>query len=484
MTENLVCRLPRNRTGASSPSCGSGWKRPWLVTTGVYGQRRLIHRLHIVELSELLADLELLRDSLEAEGEREVTRGGLATLIRQVQVFGFHFAALDVRQHSERHAAALSELLQATGLLQSDYRSLEEAERVRVLEDLLRDPRVLPRNQLQLRAETQHVLATFDAIRQARAEFGEDSVTCYIISMSRSLSDLLEVQFFCKEAGIAGLPIVPLFETIDDLRACTHILELAFTNPLYREHLHACGESQQVMLGYSDSSKDGGILTSGWELYQAQCRLAELGARHGIAITIFHGRGGAIGRGGGPIYEAILGQPPGTVNGRIRITEQGEMLSFKYGLPEIALRNLELVVAGVVQSSIARGALQEADQPTQTLDSWVGIMDTLSARAYAHYRRLIYETPDFLRFLRAGHPHSRTWLAQYRFAASAPREGAQHRGIARHSLGLFLDAEPLCAAKLVRRGRGARRVRGGATRLYARATAHVPRMAFPARLPG
>lgn len=353
---------------------------------------------------ELLADLELLRASLEAEGEREVTRGGLATLIRQVQVFGFHFAALDVRQHSERHAAALSELLQATGLLQSDYRSLEEAQRVRVLEELLRDPRVLPRNQLELSAETQHILATFDAMRQARAEFGDDSVTCYIISMSRSLSDLLEVQFFCKEAGVSGLPIVPLFETIDDLRTCTQILELAFTNPLYREYLRNCGESQQVMLGYSDSSKDGGILTSGWELYQAQCRLAELGARYGIAITIFHGRGGAIGRGGGPIYEAILGQPPGTVNGRIRITEQGEMLSFKYGLPEIALRNLELVVAGVVQSSIARGALQEADRPTQTLESWVGMMDTLSARAYAHYRRLIYETPEFLRFFEQATP--------------------------------------------------------------------------------
>jgi phosphoenolpyruvate carboxylase len=222
--------------------------------------------------------------------------------------------------------------------------------------------------------------------------------------MSRSLSDLLEVQFFCKEAGLAALPIVPLFETIDDLRTCTHILESAFDHPLYRAHVRASGERQQVMLGYSDSSKDGGILTSGWELYQAQCRLAELGARHAIDITIFHGRGGAIGRGGGPIYEAILGQPPDTVNGRIRITEQGEMLSFKYGLPEIALRNLELVVAGVVQSSIPRGALQEADQPVHALDAWASIMDTLSARAYAHYRRLIYETPEFLRFFEQATP--------------------------------------------------------------------------------
>jgi phosphoenolpyruvate carboxylase len=354
--------------------------------------------------NELLADLELLLVSLLADGEREVTRGRLATLVRQVQVFGFHFAALDVRQHSERHAAALSELLQAAGLLQGAYGALDETQQVRTLEDLLRDPRVLPRRQLQLSDGTLHVLATFDAIRQAREEFGEQSVTCYIISMSRSLSDLLEVQFFCKEVGITGLPIVPLFETIDDLRASARILEDAFIHPLYRAHLRACGERQQVMLGYSDSSKDGGILTSGWELYQAQRRLADLGARYGIHITIFHGRGGAIGRGGGPIYEAVTGQPPGTVNGRIRITEQGEMLSFKYGLPEIALRNLELVVAGVVQSSVAREALQPADRPAQAPEAWASNMETLSARAYAHYRRLIYETPDFLRFFEQATP--------------------------------------------------------------------------------
>ena len=158
------------------------------------------------------------------------------------------------------------------------------------------------------------------------------------------------------------------------------------------------------MLGYSDSSKDGGILTSSWELYQAQRRLAEPGSRFGIDITIFHGRGGAIGRGGGPIYEAILGQPPGTVNGRIRITEQGEMLSFKYGLPAIALRNLELVVAGVIQSSIPQEALQVSSIPLQVPNAWAEVMEQLSTHAYAHYRRLIYETPDFLRFFEQATP--------------------------------------------------------------------------------
>ncbi len=351
-------------------------------------------------VDELLADLELLHASLQADGEHEVTQGRLMTLIRQVQVFGFHFAALDVRQHSERHASALAELLRVTGLVEEDYRELAEAERVRVLENLLRDPRVLPRHELHVSAETAHILATFDAVSLARQDFGEKAVSCYIISMSRSLSDLLEVQFFCKEAGISGLPIVPLFETIEDLRTCTDILASAFSNTLYLSYLHTCHDQQQVMLGYSDSSKDGGILTSSWELYRAQLRLAALGEQHDINITLFHGRGGAIGRGGGPIYEAIRGQPPGTVNGRIRITEQGEMLSFKYGLPEIALRNLELVMAGVAESSIPGAHLSFDNE----MERWTGIMNNLSERAYSHYRGLIYETPDFLRFFEQATP--------------------------------------------------------------------------------
>ncbi|TMB86965.1 MAG: phosphoenolpyruvate carboxylase, partial [Chloroflexi bacterium] len=180
---------------------------------------------------ELLSDLMLVQNSLLADGEQNVAQGQLAALIRQVQVFGFHFAALDVRQHSERHASALAELLQAAGLRNDDYCRLDEKERVSILGNLLSDPRVLPRQGLRLSEETRHVLQTFDAIRLAREELGKEAITCYIISMTCSLSDLLEVQFFCKEAGIAALPIVPLFETIDDLRSCTDILESAFTHP-------------------------------------------------------------------------------------------------------------------------------------------------------------------------------------------------------------------------------------------------------------
>ncbi len=378
------------------------WKRleAMLPTPREAGQRQGMpaeHNIAYKNAGELLADLELVRESLIADGEQNVAQGELARLIRRVQVFGFHFATLDVRQHSERHAAAITELLRVSGICQN-YSSLDEIERVQILEKLLRDPRVLPYGNLSLSGETWHVLNTFHSIRQAREEFGEQVIRCYIISMTRNLSDLLEVQFFCKELGIVALPIVPLFETIEDLRLCATFMERAFVHPDYQRQLKACQYQQQVMLGYSDSSKDGGILTSAWEIYQAQQRLAALGLRHSIAITIFHGRGGAIGRGGGPIYEAILGQPPGTVNGRIRITEQGEMLSFKYGLHAIALRSMELVVAGVVQSSLS------SDKPDEQPEEWSTIMDRLSTNAYARYRRLIYEDPEFLRYFEQATP--------------------------------------------------------------------------------
>ncbi|GCE25620.1 phosphoenolpyruvate carboxylase [Dictyobacter alpinus] len=353
---------------------------------------------------ELLADLHMVEASLLADGENSIARGALHTLIRQVEVFGFYFAALDVRQHSERHASALTELLQVTGLRKDDYKSLPEAERVQLLENLLEDPRILTRPGLHLSPDTQQILTNFDTIRQVRETFGKRAVTCYITSMSHSLSDLLEVQFFCKEMGITDLPIVPLFETIEDLRNCTDILETAFNHPLYQSYLANCQREQQVMLGYSDSSKDGGILTSSWELYQTQSRLAELSQKHHIAITIFHGRGGAIGRGGGPIYEAILAQPPGSVNGHLRITEQGEMLSFKYGLHDIAIRNMELVVAGAIQSSIPDENIIESQIHPKARPDWIEAMDRLSNSAFARYRKLIYNDPDFLSFFEQATP--------------------------------------------------------------------------------
>ena len=380
------------------------WKRLGATLAVQTGNEGKDDRYYYRHADELLDDLNLIRESLAADGEQELTHGKLGKLIRQVQVFGFHVAALDVRQHSERHASALAELLRVSGLVQADYRALEEKDRLHLLEGLIQDPRILPRPSLQLSAETEHILTTFDTIARARQEFGKNAVSCYIISMTRSVSDLLEVLFFCKEAGITDLPVVPLFETIQDLRSCSTILEQAFNHPMYRQHLKIGKNRQQIMLGYSDSSKDGGILTSSWELYKVQRELTNLGKRSLIDLTIFHGRGGAVGRGGGPIYEAILGQPSGSVNGHIRITEQGEMLSFKYGLPAIALRNLELVVAGVIQSSLPVGKQKQSGSLDHEPEQWSKVLDQLSTNAHARYRSLIYDDADFLRFFEQATP--------------------------------------------------------------------------------
>jgi len=395
MWKRLEATLALSHTDSSSWSLSS-------QENAVYKQRLADEAYHSAE--ELLNNLKLVRASLQADGELDLAQGAISKLIRQVELFGFYFAALDVRQHSERHAVALAELLRVSGLKQENYLELAENERVQVLENLLRDPRILTRPGLKLSQETWHILNTFRAIRQARDEFGKKAVTCYIISMAHTLSDLLEVQFFCKEADIIDLPLVPLFETVDDLNGCTDILEQAFMHPDYRAYVANCQMQQQVMLGYSDSSKDGGILTSSWELYKAQTRLAELGRRQQIDITLFHGRGGAIGRGGGPIYEAILGQPPDTVNGRLRITEQGEMLSFKYGLHEIAIRNMELVIAGVVQASIPDEAMSEVQVHPHPSEAWIATMEQLSASAHRRYRQLIYNDPGFLSFFEQATP--------------------------------------------------------------------------------
>src|SRR5437660_2053511 len=372
-------------------------------------QENTTHRQRLSEAAyhsaeDLLNDLKLVRASLLADGELDLAQGAISKLIRQVELFGFYFAALDVRQHSERHATSLAELLRVTGLAPENYLELAEEERVEELENLLRDPRILTRPGLNPSQQTSHILNTSRTIGQAPHEFGKKAVTCYIISMAHTLSDLLEVQFFCKEADITDLPLVPLFETIDDLNSCTEILAQVFAHPDYRAYIANCQQQQQVMLGYSDSSKDGGILTSSWELYKSQTRLAELGRRQHVDITLFHGRGGAIGRGGGPIYEAILGQPPNTVNGRLRITEQGEMLSFKYGLHELAIRNMEMVGAGGVQASLPNEAISASQVHPYPSEAWIATMERLSADAHRRYRQLIYDDPGFLSFFEQATP--------------------------------------------------------------------------------
>jgi phosphoenolpyruvate carboxylase len=351
---------------------------------------------------ELWKDLRLMRDSLRASRSlyavREVER-----LMRQVAAFDLHLATLDLRQHSGRHTAALSEITRALGL-KPDYSQMNEQARAEWLTQELASVRPLVSPDSHYSPETTETLNVFRVARRALDEISPRAIRSYIVSMTRDASDLLAVLVLAKTAGLNQrrdaasvfrpfpfrLAVVPLFETIDDLRRAPEVMQRLFENPVYHQQLESQDRVQEVMLGYSDSSKDGGILTSSWELYKAQERLWEVARAHKVELVLFHGRGGTVGRGGGPSHAAILAQPPGTVAGRIKITEQGEVISFKYSLPEIALRSLELTTSAVIEASLPRAA---ASAPQLT--RWKEIMEQLSQEAFAFYRRVVDETPGF-----------------------------------------------------------------------------------------
>jgi phosphoenolpyruvate carboxylase len=363
--------------------------------------------------ASLREDLRLVRDSLRA-GKALYAASAVDRLMRQVAVFGLHLATLDLRQHSERHTAALSEITRALGL--RDYSQMSEDERVEWLTRELDTPRPFVATDAHYGAETTETLNVFRVARRALDEISPNAIRTYIISMTREVSDLLAVLVLAKEAGLVGrgagdgatgrrgdkedlnlpvapspcLSVSPLFETINDLRRAPEIMRRLFEHPFYRRQLAAQGDLQEVMIGYSDSSKDGGILTSSWELYKAQERLWEVARANGVELRLFHGRGGTVGRGGGPSHEAIMAQPPDTVVGRIKITEQGEVISSKYGLAEIALRSLELTTSAVIAASLP----QPAQDPGK-LSRWKEVMEEISALAFAAYRRFVRETPGF-----------------------------------------------------------------------------------------
>jgi phosphoenolpyruvate carboxylase len=371
--------------------------------------------------ASLWEDLRLVRDSLRADKAVYAARA-VDRLMRQVAVFGLHLATLDLRQHSERHTAALSEITRALGL--RGYEQMSEDERVEWLTRELYTPRPLVATDARYSAETTETLNVFRVARRALDEISPNAIRTYIISMTREVSDLLAVLVLAKEAGLVGrgagdgatgrrgdkedlnlpisssprhsvalsprLSVSPLFETIEDLRRAPEIMRRLFEHPFYRRQLAAQGNLQEVMIGYSDSSKDGGILTSSWELYKAQERLWEVAREHGVELRLFHGRGGTVGRGGGPSHEAIMAQPPDTVAGRIKITEQGEVISSKYSLAEIALRSLELTTSAVIAASLPQPA-----QDTGKLSRWKDVMEGISAQAFAAYRRFVRETPGF-----------------------------------------------------------------------------------------
>jgi phosphoenolpyruvate carboxylase len=345
--------------------------------------------------ASLWEDLRLVRDSLRA-GKAVYAARAVDRLMRQVATFDLHLATLDLRQHSERHTAALSEITRALGAC--DYARMSEDERVEWLTRELATPRPLIASDARYSAETTETLNVFRVASRALNEISPKAIRTYIISMTREVSDLLAVLVLAKEAGLLQtgdnpqprISVSPLFETIEDLRRAPYVMRRLFEHPIYRRLLAAHGGLQEVMIGYSDSSKDGGILTSSWELYKAQERLWEVARARGVELRLFHGRGGTVGRGGGPSHEAILAQPPETVACRIKITEQGEVVSSKYSLPEIALRSLELTTSAVIAAS-----LPHATRNARKLSRWKEVMEEISAEAFAAYRRLVRETPGF-----------------------------------------------------------------------------------------
>lgn len=350
-------------------------------------------------------DLGIIAASLAQSGTVLVQGGRLGRLIRQVAVFGFHMATLDLRQNSDVHEVVVGELLRFAGV-DTDYQALDESARIALLRRELASPRLLATPYAQYSDTTRSELAIFSAAARAKARYGEDAITTAIISKTTSVSDLLEVYLLMKEVGlytpgtkpIARLMVVPLFETIADLVAAPDIMAAFLALPEMAQLAQERGY-QEVMIGYSDSNKDGGYLTSTWSLHQASLALAPVFKDTGIAMQLFHGRGGAVGRGGGSSYHAIRAQPPGTVQGRIRITEQGEVIAAKYGTRESAALNLEAMAAATLAATLEPDTVSVAD--TQRFSA---AMDRLSAHAFSAYRELVYETPGFRAFFRAMTP--------------------------------------------------------------------------------
>ncbi|MCP4306550.1 MAG: phosphoenolpyruvate carboxylase [bacterium] len=354
---------------------------------------------------ELLDELAVMYRSLEQAKGSLIAAGMLMRLIRRVAAFGFHLATMDVREHSTKHHAALTDLYARLG--EDGYASLNQAERLTRLDLELAGRRPLAPVVTALEGEPERTLETFHGIREALDRFGSTVIESYVISETRGADDVLAAVVLAREAGlvdlhsgIARVGFVPLFETIDEVRAAGELLDQLLSSAAYRSLVAARGDIQEVMLGYSDSSKHGGLATSQWELYRASRALRDSAHHHGVELRLFHGRGGTVGRGGGPTGEAIMAQPWGTIDGRIKITEQGEVIADKYGLPELASTNLEVQVAATLEASLLH---RSSRQPGAVLDDWDQVMDTVSGAAYQRYRELI-ETPGLVDYFLTSTP--------------------------------------------------------------------------------
>ncbi|WP_066317628.1 phosphoenolpyruvate carboxylase [Bacillus sp. FJAT-29814] len=360
---------------------------------------------------ELLGDLEMITRSLKKHHPVKHELKIIQKLIRQVQLFGFHLATLDIRNHSGEHEAAMTEILKKVGITEN-YAELTETERVNILQNILRDPRPLLLLHEDYSAETQEMIKVFQMIKKAHEEFGKRSISVYLVSMTKSPSDLLEVLVFAKEAGLyrlhadgkleSYLNVAPLLETIDDLTSGPKIMETLFNMPVYRQHLRALDDQQEIMLGYSDGSKDGGTLTANWKLYKAQIEIHDMAKRFSIRLKFFHGRGGSLGRGGGPLNKSILSQPAETIGDGVKITEQGEVLSSRYLLEDIAYRSLEQATSTLLLASTRVSKVSEQGQIRDK--EWETAIEEISDAALAKYQSLVFEDPDFLSYFHQATP--------------------------------------------------------------------------------
>jgi phosphoenolpyruvate carboxylase len=351
---------------------------------------------------ELLVDLFAIDASLRANGGRWVADTLLRDIIRIVEVFRLHVATLDIRQHSSRHTNALHELFAATGI-HPDYLAAREEERLTLLARELATPRPIIPTRLAFSPETTETIQAFRMIAAILEQIDPQIIETYIISTTTSVSDLLGVLLLAREAGMyqpgafSRLNIVPLYETFDDLRRAGAMIDACLSLPVYREQVRLRGDVQEVMLGYSDSNKECGYLAANWALYRAQVELTAVAERHGVRLRLFHGRGGAVGRGGGPANQAILAQPIGTLRGQIKITEQGEVIADRYSEPRIAHRHLEQVFHAVLRAGFPTVATRHEPQ-------WETVLEELARTAQHAYRGLVYDDPQFLDYFRTATP--------------------------------------------------------------------------------
>jgi phosphoenolpyruvate carboxylase len=357
-----------------------------------------------------IADLEEIERSLVAHSGARIAAGELSDVLWRARVFGFHLAELEIRQHSSRHADALDDIFRSTGVCTS-YAGLSETERIDLLSEELANPRPLIPRELSFQPATNDLVELFRTIQTAQRRFGVECCQRYIVSMTHRASDVLAVVLLAKEGGLVdvrdgrsvdvSLRVVPLFEGIADLEAGPEILDSLFRVPIYRRIVARLGELQEVMLGYSDSNKDGGYVSSNVHLFNAQDRIADACAQHGIQVELFHGRGGAIGRGGGPMGRAVAAMSRRALNGRLKYTEQGEVVFARYGNPGVAHRHLEQVVHATITASSPESALSSA---ASTPGEWQHISRDLSERSLRAYRALVRDTPGFERYFRESTP--------------------------------------------------------------------------------